>query len=189
MRMTGVTRDDRFGESEEPAVDRNDLRIGDAEREQTMAALREHFAQGRLTHEELDERLDRTLAAKTARDLGQVTADLPGATAGLPGQQPAPDLREPMPQWDRDAWRSSMHAHRQQMQAMHHARREMRRQWSQQQHPWRRSRGPHPILPVLFVFMVLGLIFGGFGIFKVLFVVWLGVMLFSLVRRRFHRRG
>ncbi|MFD0471913.1 DUF1707 domain-containing protein [Nonomuraea thailandensis] len=59
-------------------MDRNDLRIGDAEREQTMAALREHFAQGRLTHEELDERLDRSLAAKTARDLAQVTADLPG---------------------------------------------------------------------------------------------------------------
>ncbi|MFC7583364.1 hypothetical protein ACFQYP_05955 [Nonomuraea antimicrobica] len=42
---------------------------------------------------------------------------------------------------------------------------------------------------MLFVLMMLGLIIGGFGIFKVLFVVWLGAMLFSLAHRRFHYRG
>ncbi|MEV1173447.1 DUF1707 domain-containing protein [Nonomuraea sp. NPDC049784] len=163
-------------------MDPNELRIGDAEREQTMAALREHFAQGRLTHEELDERLDQALASKTARDLAKVTADLPGP------RQAAPGYREPVPQYDMDGWREAMTAHRQQMRSMHQAQREMRRQWRHQGHPWRQHRGPHPILPVLFVFMMLGLIFGGFGIFKVLFVVWLGVMLFSLVHRRFHHR-
>ncbi|HUA30142.1 MAG TPA: DUF1707 domain-containing protein, partial [Streptosporangiaceae bacterium] len=35
-----------------------DLRIGDAEREAAAASLREHYAQGRLTLEEFNERLD-----------------------------------------------------------------------------------------------------------------------------------
>ncbi|MEU6710254.1 DUF1707 domain-containing protein [Nonomuraea sp. NPDC046802] len=168
-------------------MDRNDLRIGDAEREHTMAALREHFAQGRLTHEELDERLDKTLAAKTARDLGQVTADLPGQ-----GQAPVYDAPDRPHQWDRDAWREAMTAQRQQMRSMRDAHREqmhsMRGARGHRGDPWRRHRGPHPLVPMLFVLMVLGLIFGGFGIFKVLLAVWLGSMLFSMVRRRFHYR-
>ncbi|TMR99298.1 DUF1707 SHOCT-like domain-containing protein [Nonomuraea basaltis] len=177
MNATGVAPDDRFGESEEPGMDRNDLRIGDAEREQTMAALREHFAQGRLTHEELDERLDRTLTAKTGRDLAQVTSDLPGHA-----------YREPAPQYDMDGWRQSMAAHHRQMQSMRHAQRDMRRQWAH--HPSRRHhRGPHPFVGVLFVFMMLSLIFGGFGVFKIFFMVWLVAMVFGLVHRRFHRRA
>ncbi|GAA3537754.1 DUF1707 domain-containing protein [Nonomuraea rosea] len=170
-------------------MDRNDLRIGDAEREQTMAALREHFAQGRLTHEELDERLDRTLAAKTARDLAAVVADLPGAAPAYGHRDPLPHYDAPqfdMPHFDKDAWRQAMRAHRGQMQAMHHAQREMRR--GGPGHMGRRHRGPGPFLPVLFVFLMLGLIFGGLGIFKVLLVVWLGAMLFSLIHRRFHYR-
>jgi hypothetical protein len=180
--MAGVAPDSRrFGESEEPAMDRNDLRIGDAEREQTMAALREHFAQGRLTHEELDERLDSTLAAKTARDLAQVTAD-------LPGQEPA--YREPASPYGMGDWHAAAHAHRAQMQAMRHAQREMHRAaWMARRHGHGHRRGPHPILPVLGALMVIGLIMGGFGIFKVLFVVWLGAVVFSLVHRRFHHRG
>ncbi|WP_165977588.1 DUF1707 SHOCT-like domain-containing protein [Nonomuraea diastatica] len=156
-------------------MDRNDLRIGDAEREQTMAALREHFAQGRLTHEELEERLDRTLAAKTARDLVSITADLPG-----------PGYHTPTPQPDMGDWRAAMHAHRQQMQEMRRAHRDMRHHWGH--HPWRRHRGPHPIVPLLFVAMMLGLFFGGFGVFKVLLVVWVAAVVVSVVRRRFHDR-
>ncbi|MEQ4719782.1 DUF1707 domain-containing protein [Nonomuraea sp. B19D2] len=175
-------------------MDPKELRIGDAEREQTMAALREHFAQGRLTHEELDERLDQALASKTARDLAKVTADLPGSPQPMPGyDEPA------IPRYDMDGWREAMSAHRRQVQSMrqahrdmrqsmHEQHREMRRQWHHHGHPWRRHRGPHPFLGVLFVFMVLGLIFGGFGIFKALFVVWLGAMLFSVIHRRFHYR-
>ncbi|WP_165959411.1 DUF1707 SHOCT-like domain-containing protein [Nonomuraea longispora] len=158
-------------------MDRNDLRIGDAEREQTMAALREHFAEGRLTHEELDERVDRTLAAKTARDLAGITADLPG-----------PGHHAPAPQPGMDDWRTAMHAHRRQMQEMRHAHRDLRRQWSHQ-HSWRRHRGPHPIVPLLFVAMMAGLFFGGFGIFKVLLVVWVVAVVVSMARRRRrHRR-
>ncbi|MFI7698920.1 DUF1707 domain-containing protein [Nonomuraea sp. NPDC049480] len=162
-------------------MDRNDLRIGDAEREHAMAALREHFAQGRLTHEELDERLDRTLAAKTARDLAQVTAD-------LPGKEPAYDYRAPQGPWDRAEWHAAMHAHRHQLQSQrreaHAMHRDRRREWARRHG----RRGPHPFVGVLFVLMVLSLIFG-FGVFKVLFALWLGAMVFSLVHRRFHYRG
>ena len=41
-----------------------DLRASDAEREHHVELLREHAAQGRLTVDELDERLDRVYAAR-----------------------------------------------------------------------------------------------------------------------------
>src|SRR5207253_5566346 len=40
-----------------------DLRIGDAERDVAMAQLREHFVAGRLTFDELSERIDFALTA------------------------------------------------------------------------------------------------------------------------------
>ena len=58
-----------------------DLRIGDAEREATATELREHFAQGRLTLEEFNQRLEAALKATTQRDLNLITNDLPHATA------------------------------------------------------------------------------------------------------------
>jgi hypothetical protein len=54
-----------------------DLRIGDAERDVTIAKLREHFAAGRLTLEELTERIDGALAAKTQGQIDALIADLP----------------------------------------------------------------------------------------------------------------
>ena len=65
-----------------------DLRIGDAERERAVALLREHYAQGRLSLEEFNQRLDATFAATTARQLAQVSRDLPHATS--PAALPAP---------------------------------------------------------------------------------------------------
>ncbi|SDH38953.1 DUF1707 SHOCT-like domain-containing protein [Nonomuraea jiangxiensis] len=185
--MTGVATAARSRGNEEQGVDRDELRIGDAEREQTMAALREHFAQGRLTHEELDERLDQTLAAKTARDLAKVTFDLPGhGPQAHPAEHPGP-----LPPYDRDAWRAAMKAHRQQMQSVRDAQREMRRNWAHHPH-WghRHPRGGHPspVLPMLFLLMMVGLLFGGFGAFKVLLVVWLLALIFSVARNRHRRR-
>jgi Domain of unknown function (DUF1707) len=58
-----------------------DLRIGDTDRDATAAALREHFAQGRLTLEEFNERLEATLAATTQRELTGITRDLPHVSA------------------------------------------------------------------------------------------------------------
>jgi len=53
------------------------VRIGDAERESAAAELREHYANGRLTHDEFSQRLDAVFAAKTQRDLQRITSDLP----------------------------------------------------------------------------------------------------------------
>ena len=70
------------------------VRVGDADREATAAQLREHYADGRLTLEELNERLDQTFAAKTKADLNTVVRDLPQAVApgsggyGQTGWQP-----------------------------------------------------------------------------------------------------
>lgn len=54
-----------------------DMRAADSDRDRVSEALREHCAQGRITMDELNERLDRTYAAKTLGDLQAVTADLP----------------------------------------------------------------------------------------------------------------
>ena len=55
------------------------VRVGDADREAIAAQLREHYADGRLTLDELNERLDQTFAAKTRADLNTVMRDLPYA--------------------------------------------------------------------------------------------------------------
>jgi hypothetical protein len=61
------------------------IRVSDADRERVAARLREHFAEGRLSQEELDERLSAALGAKTAGDLRRVMTDLPGP-APVPAQ-------------------------------------------------------------------------------------------------------
>jgi hypothetical protein len=53
------------------------VRASDAERERTATLLREHTAAGRLTPEELDERLDGAFAARTVAELDALTGDLP----------------------------------------------------------------------------------------------------------------
>jgi DNA-binding PadR family transcriptional regulator len=51
--------------------------VSDADRELTAARLGEHFAVGRLSHAELNERLTAALTAQTAGDLRGLLADLP----------------------------------------------------------------------------------------------------------------
>ena len=53
------------------------IRVSDRDREQATVRLRDSFAQGRLTREELDERITAALNARTVGDLRRVTADLP----------------------------------------------------------------------------------------------------------------
>ncbi len=65
-----------------------DLRIGDAERDATMAQLREHFVAGRLTFDELTERIDLALAAKTQGQIDNLVADLPRAARAARGEPP-----------------------------------------------------------------------------------------------------
>jgi hypothetical protein len=57
------------------------MRAGDADREAAAAALAEHFAQGRLTLDELITRLDATLTATTHGELTEAARDLPDLTA------------------------------------------------------------------------------------------------------------
>jgi Domain of unknown function (DUF1707) len=69
------------------------IRASDADRERTTALLREHHAEGRLSAEEFNDRLDRALAAKTIGELDELLADLPGIDLyRLPaaGIRPAP---------------------------------------------------------------------------------------------------
>ena len=54
------------------------LRIGDREREAASDRLAKHAAAGRLTYEELEERLERAQAAVVTTDLAELEADLPG---------------------------------------------------------------------------------------------------------------
>lgn len=58
------------------------MRVSDAEREAIAAELREHYAAGRLTAEELDERLDLVFAAKTRGELTALMHDLPNIRPG-----------------------------------------------------------------------------------------------------------
>jgi hypothetical protein len=72
------------------------IRVSDADRERVAERLREHFAEGRLSSDELDERIAATLTAKTFAELRRVTKDLPDPEpAGAPGQ----DRPYPAPPW------------------------------------------------------------------------------------------
>ena len=78
-----------------PAVpDKGNLRASDADRERVANVLREAAGDGRLTMEELDERLDAVYAAKTYAELEPITRDLPqtpGGAALAHAQAPARD--------------------------------------------------------------------------------------------------
>ncbi len=78
--------------SSPPAVpEPGNLRASDADRERVADILREAAGDGRLTMEELDERLDAVYAAKTYAELEPITRDLPAAgTAHVPAPAPAP---------------------------------------------------------------------------------------------------
>ena len=60
------------------------MRVSDADRDQVAEVLREATSQGRLTFDELEERLSRAYAAKTYADLDEVTHDLPGPGVRAP---------------------------------------------------------------------------------------------------------
>ncbi len=65
-----------------PAVpDKGNLRASDADRERVAEVLRQAAGDGRLTMEELDERLDAVYAAKTYAELVPITHDLPDTGA------------------------------------------------------------------------------------------------------------
>jgi hypothetical protein len=63
----------------EPGDGRPELRASHADRDRVVEQLRVAAGDGRLTAEELDERLEVALTARTYRELAVLTADLPPA--------------------------------------------------------------------------------------------------------------
>jgi Domain of unknown function (DUF1707) len=63
------------------------LRSSDADRERVAVLLRDHCAEGRLTPEELSDRLSSAYAARTGAELDALVADLP--------ERPAPPAAPP----------------------------------------------------------------------------------------------
>ncbi len=81
-----------------PQWDRGrEVRIGDAEREAAVTALGEHYAAGRLTKVEYDERADLAWAARTHSALWPLFADLPRPEPVRAG--PVPRERPPVSGW------------------------------------------------------------------------------------------
>jgi hypothetical protein len=79
-----------------------EVRIGDAEREAAVAALGEHYAAGRLTREEYDERAEQAWTARTASALAPLFADLPAPHGDRP--QPSPVASRQAPPAARSRW-------------------------------------------------------------------------------------
>lgn len=69
------------------------LRIADSDRERAMADLAGHYADGRLDHEEYDERLDAIWTARTRADLAVLFSDLPRPQVSYPPARPASPQR------------------------------------------------------------------------------------------------
>ncbi|GAA4202826.1 DUF1707 SHOCT-like domain-containing protein [Microbispora amethystogenes] len=176
----GFPDDTRGGAGRPPA---GALRIGDRERDEVMRILHDAFAQGRITREELDERLDTTLAARTEEDLRRVTSDLlPGFRAAAPPPGP------PYP------WQ---HHHRHGHHGYGHpaAWRPYAAAWGPPHAAhWAGARRPRvgpPVLPivaavVLVVAFVSGHAWPLFLVAKLLFLAWLVTTVLRLARHR-HR--
>jgi len=76
------------GPADEIAAGQGRWRASHADREQVVGTLKAAFVQGRLTADELDERVGQALAARTYAELAALTTDLPVDPA--PARQPAP---------------------------------------------------------------------------------------------------
>ncbi|HUB05161.1 MAG TPA: DUF1707 domain-containing protein [Solirubrobacteraceae bacterium] len=57
--------------------DAPDLRVSDEQRDRAAQDIREHFAAGRLTDDELSERIQAVYSARTEQELQKLLADLP----------------------------------------------------------------------------------------------------------------
>lgn len=83
---------------------RGPLRIGDAERDQAVAVLSDHFVAGRLTQEEFEERSGQATRARYDNDLAPLFDDLPepaatqsGPSRWSPGFRSGPQRMAPPP--------------------------------------------------------------------------------------------
>ncbi|MDE3722308.1 DUF1707 domain-containing protein [Nocardiopsis sp. N85] len=70
-------------------------RTSDADRDRVAQLLQEHFAQGRLDHEEFTERLGLAYKSRTVDELALVTRDLP--------ERDLAEVRSAVPRWEEGA--------------------------------------------------------------------------------------
>jgi Domain of unknown function (DUF1707) len=84
------------------------IRASDADRDRVTARLQEHFAAGRLTRDELDERITAVLHAKTFGELRLPLADLPEP---VPAPRAALTQRAAMAQRAGQPWPARRHHH------------------------------------------------------------------------------
>jgi hypothetical protein len=64
-------------------TDPSQLRVADADREQVVEELREHALAGRLSSEEMEERIGSAYRAMTRADLDALRADLPVSSTSV----------------------------------------------------------------------------------------------------------
>ena len=87
------------------------VRIGDAERDEALNKLGDHYAAGRLTREELDERSESALGARFDSDLEPLFHDLPAGSRGTvaPGRRLGGSSGSRRPSWcsSRCSWSRS----------------------------------------------------------------------------------
>jgi uncharacterized membrane protein len=83
-----------YGPVESRPTQKVPIRIGDAERDRAIASLGDHFAAGRLTAEEFDQRTDQALQARFNADLEPLFVDLPRTAEPTvePNSNRRPDL-------------------------------------------------------------------------------------------------
>ncbi len=70
-------------------VARSELRASHDDRDRVVELLRVSAGDGRLTAEELDERLELAMTARTYGELARLVADLPAEGTGMPAVSPA----------------------------------------------------------------------------------------------------
>jgi hypothetical protein len=69
-------------------IERPHIRVDADERERAATALHAHYLAGRLTHDELDDRVAHAYAARTRGDLASLLDNLPALPDGEPGTGP-----------------------------------------------------------------------------------------------------
>ncbi len=73
------------------------VRIGDAERDEALDKLGDHFAAGRLTREELDERTEKAMGARFDADLAALFRDLPDRPRAVVVRRSRPQGKAALP--------------------------------------------------------------------------------------------
>jgi Domain of unknown function (DUF1707) len=69
------------------------MKASDADRDEVIATLSEHFQAGRLTTEELEDRTGRALSARTLGQLDALTTDLPAGRQNKSAPEASPQRR------------------------------------------------------------------------------------------------